>query len=107
MAILKRFCSGYIRTGGKQKSVSVCSKAVVIQTTNLYVNTAITTNVPGVSDCVLEELVLWICLLRRAALRKKHICTYMQTVSSSAIFNHINGIHATAIDVTKGLIGLC
>ena len=59
-----------------RKSGSVCSKAVIIKSTNLCVNTVITTNVPGVFDRVLEELVFWICLLRGAALRKKYICTY-------------------------------
>ena len=62
MVILKRLALDTSALKTNKKSGSVCSKAVVIQLTNLYVNTVITTIVPGVFDRVLEELLLWICL---------------------------------------------
>ena len=77
MVILKRLALDTPALETNKKSGSVCSKAVVVQSTNLYVNTVITAIVPGVFDRVLEELVFWICLLRSAALHKKHICTYV------------------------------
>ena len=104
MVILKRLVLDTSALETNRKSGSVCSKAVVIQSTNLYVNTVITTIVPGVFDRVLEELIFWICLLR-VMLCVRSIFVHMQTFSSSAIFNHINGIHETANDITKGLIG--
>ena len=64
MVILKRLALDTSALETNRKSGSVCSKAVVIQSTNLYVNTVITAIVPGVFDHVLKELVLWICLLR-------------------------------------------
>ena len=73
MVILKRFALDTSALETNRKCGSVCSKTVVIQSTNMYVNTVITAIVPGVFDRVLEELVLWICLLRGAALHKKHI----------------------------------
>ena len=76
MVILKRLALDTSALETNRKSRSVCSKAVVSQSTNLYVDTVITAIVQGVIDHVLEELVLWICLLRGAALCKKHICTY-------------------------------
>ena len=105
MVILKRLALDTSALKTNRKSGSVCSKAVVIQSTNLYVNTVIITNVPGVFDRVLEVLVFWICLLRGAALRKKHICTYANCFQLCHFQSH--GIHDTANDVTKGLIGLC
>ena len=109
MVILKRLALDTSALETNKKSGSVCSKAVVIQSTNLYVNTVITTIVPGVFDLVLEELVFWICLLR-VLLCVRSIFVHMQTVSSSAIVNHINGIHATINDVTGpdwSVLGLC
>ena len=106
MVILKKLVLNTSALETSRKNGSVCSKAVVIQLANLQVNTVITAIVPGVFDLVLEELVFWICLLR-VLLCVRRIFVHMQTVSSSAIFNHINGIHATANDVTKDLIGLC
>ena len=60
---------------------------------------------PGVLERVLEELLFCICLLRVAGLRKKRLRT--QFASSTGIFKYNNDIHATANDVTKGLIGPC
>ena len=76
MVILKRLALDTSALETNRKSGSVCSKAVVIQSTNLYVNTVITTIVPGVFDHVLEELVFLDLPSKGAALRKKHICTY-------------------------------
>ena len=60
---------------------------------------------PGVLERVLEELLFCIYLLRVAGLRKKRL--RMQFASSTGIFKYNNDIHATANDVTKGLIGPC
>ena len=60
---------------------------------------------PGVLERVLEELLFCIGLLRVAGLRKKRLRT--QFASSTGIFKYNNDIHATANDVTKGLIGPC
>ena len=56
MVILKRLALDTSALETNRKSGSVCSKAVVIQSTNLCVNTVITTIVPGVFDRVLEEV---------------------------------------------------
>ena len=60
---------------------------------------------PGVLERVLEELLFYIGLPRVAGLRKKRLRT--QFASSTGIFKYNNDIHATANDVTKGLIGPC
>ena len=60
---------------------------------------------PGVLERVLEELLFCIGLLRVAGLCKKRLRT--QFASSTGIFKYNNDIHATANDVTKGLIGPC
>ena len=60
---------------------------------------------PGVLERVLEELLFCIGLPRVAGLRKKRFRT--QFASSTGIFKYNNDIHATANDVTKGLIGPC
>ena len=60
---------------------------------------------PGVLERVLEELLFCIGLPRVAGLRKKRLRT--QFASSTGIFKYNNDIHATANDVTKGLIGPC
>ena len=60
---------------------------------------------PGVLERVLEELLFYIGLPWVAGLRKKRLRT--QFASSTGIFKYNNDIHATANDVTKGLIGPC
>ena len=60
---------------------------------------------PGVLERVLEELLFCIGLPMVAGLRKKRSRT--QFASSTGIFKYNNDIHATANDVTKGLIGPC
>ena len=57
MVILKRLALDTSALETNRKSGSVCSKAVVIQWTNMYITTVITTNVPGVYDRVLEKQV--------------------------------------------------
>ena len=59
----------------------------------------------GVLDRVMEELLFCIYLMRVAGLLKKRL--RMQFASSTGIFKYNNDIHATANDVTKGLIGPC
>ena len=59
----------------------------------------------GVLERVLEELLFCTGLPRVAGLRKKR--SRMQFASSTGIFKYNNDIHATANDVTKGLIGPC
>ena len=59
----------------------------------------ITSVVLGVFDCVWEELVFCICLLRGATLRKK--CTYVICLQLCH-FDYINNIHVSVNDVTKG-----